>query len=74
MSSGKVHKGNSTFFVRAPREFLKTKEQNRKEYSLDPAEFELVSPHEFQLAPPAELAPGPPDDELYMSTKLEFLI
>lgn len=38
------------------------------QYSLDPAEPELVNPQEFQLAPPPEPAAGPCVDELYMST------
>lgn len=41
------------------------------QYSLDPADPELVSPQEFQLAPPPEPAAGPPVDELYMSKKLK---
>lgn len=53
--------------------FLEVNKVNLQ-YSLDPADPELVKPHEFQFAPPPEPAAGPPVDELYMSKnkKLNF--
>lgn len=42
------------------------------QYSLEPADPELVRPQELQLAaPPPEPVAGPPVDELYMS-KMSF--
>jgi hypothetical protein len=65
----KVQRGKFNDFV--PVTAGKPERKVNLQYSLDPAEPELVSPQEFQLAPPPDPAPGPPVDELYMSTEGE---